>query len=241
MSTEFIQFIGLLILFIIFFIIAIIYKNKPISNYITIAGVGAILAGSFFGIVKDSILNTKNNQSITIFIILFFFLWFILTKFIAYSIKQKQVDKPIQTDEPSTDLIDNSSNSDKPKLDGLFLSLVSFIIIFIIVILGLAFYQGNGEKDNAFIYNIIVTVVVSLAVVFSFFSGNRLDYISKIEILSYSFSFGIVFGILAPIFVFNTFSFKNSITLSLIFFVWFSITLSIGNYVQIKEEYIKRV
>lgn len=241
MSTDFIQFIGLLILFIIFYIIAIIYKNKPISNNITIAGIGAILAGSFFGIVKDSILNTKNNQSMTTFIILFFFIWFILTKFISSYIKGKEVDTAIPTEDASTDLVEKSKKVDKPKLDGLYKSLISFIIIFIIVILGIAFYQGGGQGDNIFMYNIIVTVVVSLAVIFSFFSGNRLDYISKIEILSYTFSFGIVFGILAPLFVFNTFSFKNSITLSLIFFVWFSITLSIGNYVQIKEEYIKRV
>jgi hypothetical protein len=247
MRLETIIFILAIIIFITFYTLAIVYKNKPISDYIITGGIGAILAGTFFGIVKDSIMNQKNNSFLNLYIILFFFIWYILTKFIASFIKNKEVDRPSAIYMPATDSTDiviiekeNLKNSDSWK-DGISKSLISFIIVFIIVILGISFIKGGDDNSQFFMYNVLITVIISLAVIFAFFSGNRLTYDYKIEILSYTFSYGIVFGILAPLFLFQSFSIRNSITITLIFFIWLSITFSISNFLRMKKEYIKRV
>ncbi len=247
MKIESIIFILAIVIFITFYVLALVFKNKPISDYIITGGIGAILAGTFFGIMKDSIINQKNNNLLNLFIILFFFVWYILTKFIASAIKDKQVDRPIAIKVPSNEnsmVIVNEKDSAKEKdnwREGLSKSLISFIIIFIIVILGISFYRGGDDNNHFFMYNVLITVLISLSVLFAFFSGNRLSYQYKIEILSYTFSYGIVFGIIAPLFLFQSFSIRNSMTVTLIFFIWLSITFSISNFLNIKKEYIKRV
>ena len=247
MKIESIIFILAIVIFITFYILALVYKHKPISDYIITGGIGAILAGTFFGIMKDSIMNQKNNNILNLFIILFFFVWYILTKFIASAIKDKEVDRPVAITVPAsenTEVIVTEKDSSKEKnnwREGLSKSLISFIIIFIIVILGISFYRGGDDNNHFFMYNVLITVVISLAVLFAFFSGNRLSYQYKIEILSYTFSYGIVFGIIAPLFLFQSFSIRNSMTITLIFFIWLSITFSITNFLNMKKEYIKRV
>jgi len=247
MKIESIIFILAIVIFITFYVLALVFKNKPISDYIITGGIGAILAGTFFGIMKDSIINQKNNNLLNLFIILFFFVWYILTKIIASAIKDKQVDRPIAIKVPSNEnsmVIVNEKDSAKEKdnwREGLSKSLISFIIIFIIVILGISFYRGGDDNNHFFMYNVLITVLISLSVLFAFFSGNRLSYQYKIEILSYTFSYGIVFGVIAPLFLFQSFSIRNSMTITLIFFIWLSITFSISNFLNMKKEYIKRV
>jgi len=247
MKIESIIFVLAIVIFITFYVLALVYKNKPISDYIITGGIGAILAGTFFGIMKDSIMNQKNNNILNLFIILLFFVWYILTKFIASAIKDKQVDRPAAIVVPAnenTEVIVKEKDSSQEKKnwrEGLSKSLISFIIIFIIVILGISFYSGGDDNNHFFMYNVLITVVISLAVLFAFFSGNRLSYQYKIEILSYTFSYGIVFGIIAPLFLFQSFSIRNSMTITLIFFIWLSITFSITNFLNMKKEYIKRV
>jgi hypothetical protein len=247
MKIETIIFILAIIIFITFYILALVFKHKPISDYIITGGIGAILAGTFFGIVKDSIMNQKNNTYLNLYIIIFFFVWYILTKIIASSIKDKQVDNPAAIQLPAednTDVVVKMKDSFKEKQnwqEGISKSLISFIIIFIIAILGISFYRGGDDNSHFFMYNVLITVVISLAVLFAFFSGNRLTYQYKIEILSYTFSYGLVFGVIAPLFLFNSFSIRNSITLTLIFFIWLSITFSISNFLNMKKEYVKRV
>jgi hypothetical protein len=247
MKIESIIFVLAIVIFITFYVLALVYKNKPISDYIITGGIGAILAGTFFGIMKDSIMNQKNNNILNLFIILLFFVWYILTKFIASAIKDKQVDRPAAIVVPAnenTEVIVKEKDSSQEKKnwrEGLSKSLISFIIIFIIVILGISFYKGGDDNNHFFMYNVLITVVISLAVLFAFFSGNRLSYQYKIEILSYTFSYGIVFGIIAPLFLFQSFSIRNSMTITLIFFIWLSITFSITNFLNMKKEYIKRV
>ena len=247
MKLETIIFILAIVIFIIFYILALVYKHKPISDYIITGGIGAILAGTFFGIMKDSIMNQKNNTFLNIFIILFFFVWYIFTKFIANAIKDKEVDRPSAIQVPATEntevtVIEKERSIESSNWrEGLSKSLISFIIIFIIVILGISFYKGGDDNSHFFMYNVLITVIISLAVLFAFFSGNRLSYQYKIEILSYTFSYGIVFGIIAPLFLFQSFSIRNSITITLIFFIWLSITFSISNFLNMKKEYIKRV
>ena len=247
MKIETIIFILAIVIFITFYILALVFKHKPISDYIITGGIGAILAGTFFGIVKDSIMNQKNNTFLNLYIIIFFFVWYILTKIIASSIKEKQVNNPAAIELPAddnTDVVVKLKDSYKEKQnwqEGLSKSLISFIIIFIIVILGISFYKGGDDNSHFLMYNVLITIVISLAVLFAFFSGNRLNYEYKIEILSYTFSYGLVFGIIAPLFLFQSFSIRNSITLTLIFFIWLSITFSISNFLNMKKEYIKRV
>ena len=247
MKIESIIFVLAIVIFITFYILALVFKHKPISDYIITGGIGAILAGTFFGIMKDSIMNQKNNNILNLFIILLFLVWYILTKFIASAIKDKEVDRPAAIVVPAsenTEVIVTEKESSKEKdnwREGLSKSLISFIIIFIIVILGISFYKGGDDNNHFFIYNVLITVVISLAVLFAFFSGNRLSYQYKIEILSYTFSYGIVFGIIAPLFLFQSFSIRNSMTITLIFFIWLSITFSITNFLNMKKEYIKRV
>ena len=247
MKIESIIFVLAIVIFITFYVLALVYKHKPISDYIITGGIGAILAGTFFGIMKDSIMNQKNNNILNLFIILLFFVWYILTKFIASAIKDKQVDRPAAIVVPAnenTEVIVKEKDSSQEKKnwrEGLSKSLISFIIIFIIVILGISFYKGGDDNNHFFMYNVLITVVISLAVLFAFFSGNRLSYQYKIEILSYTFSYGIVFGIIAPLFLFQSFSIRNSMTITLIFFIWLSITFSITNFLNMKKEYIKRV
>ena len=247
MKIESIIFVLAIVIFITFYILALVFKHKPISDYIITGGIGAILAGTFFGIMKDSIMNQKNNNILNLFIILLFFVWYILTKFIASAIKDKEVDRPVAIVVPATENTEvivkekDSSQEKKNWREGLSKSLISFIIIFIIVILGISFYRGGDDNNHFFMYNVLITVVISLAVLFAFFSGNRLSYQYKIEILSYTFSYGIVFGIIAPLFLFQSFSIRNSMTITLIFFIWLSITFSITNFLNMKKEYIKRV
>ena len=247
MKIESIIFILAIVIFITFYVLALVFKNKPISDYIITGGIGAILAGTFFGIMKDSIMNQKNNNLLNLFIILFFFVWYILTKIIASAIKDKQVDRPVAIKVPANEnsmVIVNEKDIAKEKdnwREGLSKSLISFIIIFIIVILGISFYRGGDENNHFFIYNVLITVIISLAVLFAFFSGNRLSYQYKIEILSYTFSYGIIFGVIAPLFLYQSFSIRNSMTITLIFFIWLSITFSISNFLNMKKQYIKRV
>jgi ABC-type transport system involved in multi-copper enzyme maturation permease subunit len=261
MKLESIILILAIIIFIIFYILAIVYKNKPISDYIITGGIGAILAGTFFGIMKDSILNQKNNTSLNLYIIIFFFVWYISTKMLSYAIKNNSVEHPssiqVTSNENENENIDQNEDENENKKvkvtekenfkekqnwrEGLSKSLISFIIVFIIVILGISFYKGGDDNSHFFMYNVLITVIISLAVLFAFFSGNRINYQHKIEILSYTFSYGIVFGIIAPIFLFQSFSFRNSVTMTIIFFIWLSITFSMSNFLNTKKEYIKRV
>jgi hypothetical protein len=219
MKIESIIFILAIVIFITFYVLALVYKNKPISDYIITGGIGAILAGTFFGIMKDSIMNQKNNNMLNLFIILLFFIWYILTKIISSAIKDKEVDRPAAIVVPAsenTEVIVTEKESSKEK-------------------------DNWREGLSKSLYNVLITVVISLAVLFAFFSGNRLSYQYKIEILSYTFSYGIVFGIIAPLFLFQSFSIRNSMTITLIFFIWLSITFSITNFLNMKKEYIKRV
>jgi len=45
MKLETIIFILAIVIFIIFYVLALVYRHKPISDYIITGGIGAILAG----------------------------------------------------------------------------------------------------------------------------------------------------------------------------------------------------
>jgi len=161
MKSESIIIILAIIIFITFYIIALVFKNKPISDFIITGGIGSIFAGTFFGIMKDSITGEKNNPAINIYIIIFFFIWYVLTKFLGNIIKNKSVEYATEIKIPAneneneiedTDVVVKEkevSKSIKNWKEGLSKSLISFIIIFIIVILGISFYK---EETKIIIY-----------------------------------------------------------------------------------------
>lgn len=248
MDNEFYIFIALVILLIIFFSIsqAKQFRGGEIGNMITFAGIGAILGGTFFGIVKDTVLNKSPNSAITLYIIFFFFIWYIITKFISlYLIKlQNPEQKLIATGNTDKEILLRNSEStlkeikNKNKITPLNGVFIGAIILIMIIILFVSMAQkGNADYST---YSILVTVMIILAVLFSFFSGHRLNYNIKSQIMGYTFSFALVFGILAPIFVYDSFSLKDSTTSTIIFFVWLSLTNAISNFIKDKINYINR-
>ena len=89
-------------------------------------------------------------------------------------------------------------------------------------------------------YVIIISVMIVLSLLFSFFSGVRINVDKKVQIMSYTISYAIVFGILATIFIFNNFKLSTTFTTALIFFVWMTLTASISNFLTYNQPIIKR-
>lgn len=245
MNKIYLIFLGCVLLSVIsiFFLIMPSFRTGPIADAITTGGIGAILAGSYFGIVKDTILNKQNDPMLTFTIILMFYFWYIFTKIISHLfVKLESPTKPTTTNNVYTDITKDKNVSKQIKSNnkisattGIF---IAVLIIFMMVIL---YLSTSGGDDGAMAkYNILVAVMVVLAVLFAFFSGKRLDYEAKTEIIGFTFSYLIVFGILTPLFLYEQFSFKNSITNTLIFFVWLSITYSISNFIKYRPIFIQR-
>jgi len=238
-------FILCLIIFIISGIFTLIpsFRNGPVSDAITTGGIGAILAGTYFGIVKDTVFNKSSNPILTFIIILLFYVWYVFTKLFANLItKQEKATVKSATSTPNTDItkdenkIENKSGNKIGSLSAIF---IAVIIIFMLVILYAT--TSGGDEGQLTKYNILTMVMIILAVLFAFFSGKRIDYESKIEIMGYTFSYMVVFGILTPLFLYDSFSFKSSITNTVLFFVWISLTFSISNFLKNRPSYIERI
>ena len=245
MNKIYLIFLGCLLLSVISIVFLIIpsFRTGPIADAITTGGIGAILAGSYFGIIKDTILNKPNDPMITFTVILMFYFWYLFTKIFSHLfVKRESPVKPtasqtnyteISKDENNTESV--TSNNKISATTGIF---IAVLIIFMMVIL---YLSTSGGNDGAMAkYNILTAVMVTLGVLFAFFSGKRLDFEAKSEIVGFTFSYLIVFGILTPLFLYEQFSFKNSITNTIIFFVWLSITYSISNFIKYRPTYIQR-
>ena len=210
-------------------------NNENIGKIFATAGIGSILAGTFFGIVKNTILNQPSDPMLIFTIIVLFFFWYFITKLINNKLIENAQTKNIEQQNPQPNVTNHNKIS---PISGIF---ITVIIIVLLVFLGLGLLKGGEGNKAIMFYNILVVIMIFFAVLFSFFSGNRLQYTTKVEVIAYTFSYAIVFGILAPIFIFNNFSFKNSVTSTIIFFVWLSLTNSISNFVTTKPTYITRV
>ena len=81
MNKIYLIFFSCLLLSIISIVFLIIpsFRTGPIADAITTGGIGAILAGSYFGIIKDTILNKPNDPMITFTVILMFYFWYLFT------------------------------------------------------------------------------------------------------------------------------------------------------------------
>jgi len=242
--------LGLLIfIFVLFIILNRVLAGKPIERIITEAGLGSLLAGTFFGVVREVLLKRPANNKLTMTFILFFFVWYILTKglstlFVEGGFKDMTGNLYITDDKNIDDKneIKSKASIQKKKLPEIYSVFVAAIITMLVVILLVSFYAQRKEGSDKHIvnYNIMITVMVILAGFFTFMSGKKLDYEIKIKILSYTISFALIFGIFTPIFLFKSFTFTSLILSSLIFFVWLTLTFSISNFVTVKPDYIKR-
>jgi len=251
--------LGILItIFILFFIlnriagspVGIKWGIQPLEPITTEAGIGSILAGTFFGVVRQVILKYPTNFNSTLIIMICFFIWYTLTKSLALFINNSskayvEGSNVEETDDVKVkDLNEFQTNLAKSnKLPPLYGVLVSSIILLFGIILVVAFYsQRNDGNDKHIVnYNIIITCMVILAGFFTFITGKKIDVETKIRIVAYTISFAIIFGIFAPIFLFKSFSFGNLIISSLTFFVWLTLSYSFSNFLTEKEKYINRV
>ena len=82
MEPVFYIFICFIILFIISFSFIFIpkFRTGPIGEAITTGGIGAVLAGSYFGIVRDTLLNKPSDPMLTMTIITMVYFWYLFTK-----------------------------------------------------------------------------------------------------------------------------------------------------------------
>jgi len=186
--------IVIIILLIIGLAVGIALKGNPISTTMTQAGIGSILAATFFGIVRPILMNKPADSNLLFVILVMYFLWYVIVKVIELYLINKNT-----TQEELKDI----KNKPIPKgnLGGLYNAFMGVIVIMIIVILGITIYndsQTNSGKQTS-IFTIMMTVLIAISMLFSFFSGAKLNYEEKIEILSYTFSFLIIFGVLTPI------------------------------------------
>lgn len=245
MNKIYLIFFGCLLLSIISIVFLIIpsFRTGPIGDAITTGGIGAILAGTYFGIIKDTILNKPNDPMITFTVILMFYSWYLFTKILSHLfVKRESPVKPTVSQNTYTDISKDENNTkevqNNNKISATTGIFIGVLIIFMMVILYLS--TSSGDDGAMAKYNILTAVMITLGVLFAFFSGKRLDYDAKSEIVGFTFSYLIVFGILTPLFLYEQFSFKNSITNTIIFFVWLSITYSISNFIKYRPTYIQR-
>lgn len=240
MNTVSIIFGLTLIIFFISIILNLSFRSKIITDAIITGGIGAVLAGSYFGIVKDTILNKPNEPLLTFVIIMIFYFWYVITKISSgYLVKNQQQNYSVKNTsfniKDDENKVETKSNASISKTSGVF---IGVLIVFMVIFL---FIATRGSDNGGIVkYNILTAIMVILGVLFAFFSGNRLDYESKAEIVGFTFSYLIVFGVLLQLFIYNTFSFKNGITNTVIFFIWISLTYSISNFIKPKPIYINR-
>jgi hypothetical protein len=244
----------LIVIFVIFFSLNMGFYGKPLGNMITQAGVGSILAGLFFGIVREVIMGKTANTTFTLIIMIVYFLWYMCMKgFAMLIVKQTDPDVAVTKQslrstvdtmsETKDDLINKSKKTERPKISSLYGVFISVLMILIVIILILTMYSQRGSGDTGsqlMTYSIMLTVMIGLSVIFSFLSGVRLDYDTKIEILSYTIAYAVIFAVLTSIFVFNNFSIKSAVTSSIIFFVWLSLSQSISNFLTYNQGYVNR-
>jgi len=242
---------GLIFIFLIFIIINRVSAAKgykTIERITTEAGIGSLLAGTFFGVVREVTLNRPANPKITMIAMIFFFLWYVFTKILAdvgvqggfQNISSKaDVGKDV-TDEKD---VEKSMKAPEKKLPEIYQVFVAAVIIFLVIILMVSFYAQRKEGSDKHIvnYNIIITCFVVLAALFTFISGKKIDAETKIRILSYTVAYAVAFGIFSAVFVFKNFSFNSLVMSSLIFFVWLTLTASFSKFCVEDTEYIKRI
>ena len=250
-----------ILIFLICFPTAIALKGKigdkdKSADVIITGGIGSILAGTLFGVIKPVILQQNIDGAFIYLIIILFFVWYLIIKLFSLMIYRTNANLNTIIPNPSKskistynvdgtktdDNIDSDNGDSSSQYTVLSYVFISMIGILIIVILGVSLYQQSktGSNSPLMSYVIIISVMIVLSLLFSFFSGVRIDVDKKIEIMSYTISYAIVFGILASIFVFDNFKLSAATTSTFIFFVWMTLTASISNFLTYNPPIIKR-
>lgn len=250
-----------ILIFLICFPTAIALKGKigdkdKCADIIITGGIGSILAGTLFGIIKPVILQQSIDGAFIYLIIILFFVWYLLVKMFSLllyrintnsnTVASNPLKSNITTFTTSTSITNDNIDSDNGDSSSQYTILsyvfISMIGILIIAILGVSLYQQSktGSNSPLMSYVIIMSVMIVLSLLFSFFSGVRINVDKKVQIMSYTISYAIVFGILATIFIFNNFKLSTTFTTALIFFVWMTLTASISNFLTYNPPIIKR-
>jgi len=250
-----------ILIFLICFPTAIALKGKigdkdKCADIIITGGIGSILAGTLFGIIKPVILQQSIDGAFIYLIIILFFVWYLLVKMFSLllhrintnsnTVASNPLKSNIRTFTTSTSITNDNIDSDNGDSSSQYTILsyvfISMIGILIIAILGVSLYQQSktGSNSPLMSYVIIMSVMIVLSLLFSFFSGVRINIDKKVQIMSYTISYAIVFGILATIFIFNNFKLSTTFTTALIFFVWMTLTASISNFLTYNPPIIKR-
>ena len=250
-----------ILIFLVCFPTAIALKGKigdkdKCADIIITGGIGSILAGTLFGVIKPVILQQNIDGGFIYLIIILFFIWYLLVKMfslllyrinansntVAPNPSKSQISTYNTTGPKTDDNIDSDNGDSSSQYTVLSYVFISMIGILIIVILAVSLYQQSktGSNSPLMSYVIIISVMIVLSLLFSFFSGIRIDVDKKVEIMSYTISYAIVFGILATIFIFNNFKLSTTVTTAFIFFVWMTLTASISNFLTYNPPIIKR-
>ena len=250
-----------ILIFLICFPTAIALKGKlgdkdKCADIIITGGIGSILAGTLFGIVKPVILQQNIDGSFIYLIIILFFVWYLLVKMFSLLMYRVNANtntiianpskSSISTIPTATEMTDDNIDSDNGDSSSQYTILsyvfVAMIGILIIAILGVSLYQQSktGSNSPLMSYVIIMSVMIVLSLLFSFFSGVRISIDKKVQIMSYTISYAIVFGILASIFIFTNFKLSSTVTMAFIFFVWMTLSTSIANFLTYNEPVINR-
>jgi hypothetical protein len=249
------------LIFIICFPTAAALKGKigdqnKCADIIITGGIGSILAGTLFGIVRPVILQQNIDGAFIYLIILLFFIWYLLVKMFSLLLYRINANANTVAPNPSksnlsiiptaTQMTDDNIDSDNGDSSSQYTVLsyvfVAMIGILIIAILGVSLYQQSktGSSSPLMSYVIIMSVMIVLSLLFSFFSGVRIDVDKKVQIMSYTISYAIVIGIFASIFIFSNFKLSSTVTIAFIFFVWMTLTTSISNFLMYNKPIIKR-
>ena len=250
-----------ILIFLICFPTAIALKGKigdkdKCADIIITGGIGSILAGTLFGIIKPVILQQSIDGAFIYLIIILFFVWYLLVKMFSLLLYRINANANTVSPNPSktnittygtsgtmtNDNLDSDNGESSSQYTILSYVFISMIGILIIAILGVSLYQQSktGSNSPLMSYVIIISVMIVLSLLFSFFSGVRINVDKKVQIMSYTISYAIVFGILATIFIFNNFKLSTTFTTALIFFVWMTLTASISNFLTYNQPIIKR-
>lgn len=249
------------LIFIICFPTAAALKGKigdpnKCADIIITGGIGSILAGTLFGIVRPVILQQNIDGAFIYLIILLFFIWYLLVKMFSLLLYRINANANMVMPNPlksgiftiptaiqmTDDNIDSDNGDSSSQYTILSYVFVAMIGILIIAILGVSLYQQSktGSSSPLMSYVIIMSVMIVLSLLFSFFSGVRIDIDKKVQIMSYTISYAIVIGIFASIFIFSNFKLSSTVTIAFIFFVWMTLTTSISNFLMYNKPIIKR-
>lgn len=221
MDTKYIIIITVVIFFVLSGFTYLSFFFIP-QNWVNLL-VGAILFGTFFGSLKNSLNGQEQNFNMTLLLVGSYILWFFLTKIISTLVTKEKTIDSIQDEQDNFKETSNSIDNKKENLTKYFYPIL-LVIIFITLSLCLK-------------YSFLpISFFLFISIIFTYLTNNRLNELERIQIISYTISYGIIFGIFAPLFLFENFKFKNSITNTLIFFSWLSLTQATSKFLTPQED-----